>query len=152
MNFAPLSVTVAGVTKSYTAADQAAAFEQLINNDSYLSSHRGQYAERNAVFLPMVNRVDLSINQSVFHSIAGHRHTGDVRLDITNFGNLLNKNWGVSQRLVNGSILTNPKADPTGKLTYNLQNLGGNLITSPLQTNAGIADIYVMMLSFRYTF
>jgi hypothetical protein len=152
MNFAPLSVTVAGVTKSYTAADQAAAFEQLINNDSYLSSHRGQYAERNAVFLPMVNRVDLSINQSVFHSIAGHRHTGDVRLDITNFGNLLNKNWGVSQRLVNGSILTNPKADPTGKLTYNLQNLGGNLITTPLQTNAGIADIYVMMLSFRYTF
>ena len=28
----------------------------------------------------------------------------------------------------------------------------GNLITTPLQTNAGILDIYVMMLSFRYTF
>ena len=57
MNFKPL--TVSG--KTYTAADQAAAFETYINNDSYLSSHRGQYAERNAVFLPMVNRIDLSI-------------------------------------------------------------------------------------------
>ncbi len=28
MNFKPLSVTVSGVTKSYTAADQAAAFER----------------------------------------------------------------------------------------------------------------------------
>jgi hypothetical protein len=152
MNFKPLSVTVSGVTKSYTAADQAAAFETLINNDSYLSSHRGQYAERNAVFLPMVNRVDLSIFQDVIFKVAGHKNTGQIRLDITNFGNLLNKNWGVSQRLINGSILTNPTADATGKLTYNLQNLSGNLITTPLQTNAGIADIYVMMLSFRYTF
>jgi hypothetical protein len=148
MNFKPL--TASG--KTYTASDQAAAFDTLINNDSYLSSHRGQYAERNAVFLPMVNRVDLSISQDVFGTISGHKHTGQVRLDITNFGNLLNKNWGVSQRLINGSILTNPTADASGRLTYNLQNLAGNLITTPLQTNAGILDIYVMMLSFRYTF
>jgi hypothetical protein len=137
---------------AYTAAQQAAAFDQLINNDSYLSSHRGQYAERNAVFLPMVNRVDLSISQDVFHSIAGHKHSGQVRLDITNFGNLLNKSWGVGQRLVNSQILTSPQADAQGRLTYNLQTLSGQLITSPLQTSAGIADVYVMMLSFRYTF
>ena len=30
--------------------------------------------------------------------------------------------------------------------------LSGNLITTPLQTSAGINDVYVMMLSFRYTF
>jgi hypothetical protein len=155
MNFKPL--TVSG--KSYTAADQATAFEQLIQNDSYLSSHRGQYAERNAVFLPMVHRTDLSISQDLFHSLAGRRHSGQVRLDITNFGNLLNHNWGVGQRLVNSQILTNPTADASGKLTYNLQNISGNLITTPLQTTANISsiasspsDVYIMMLSFRYTF
>jgi hypothetical protein len=148
MNFKPL--TVSG--KSYTAADQAAAFETYINNDSYLSSHRGQYAERNAVFLPMVNRIDLSIMQDVIFTVAGHKNSAQVRLDITNFGNLLNNNWGVSQRLVNGSILTAPQADPTGKLSYNLQTANGNLLTSPLQTQAGVLDVYVMMLSFRYTF
>ena len=75
-----------------------------------------------------------------------------IRLDITNFGNLLNKEWGIGQRLVNGSILTAPTADATGKLSYNLQNVSGNLIAAPLQTSAGVADVYVMMLSFRYTF
>jgi hypothetical protein len=75
-----------------------------------------------------------------------------VRFDITNFGNLLNSNWGVGQRLVNNQILTSPSSDPQGRLTYNLQTLSGNLITSPLQTSAGISDVYVMMLSFRYTF
>jgi len=148
MNFKPL--TVSG--KTYTAADQAAAFEQIIQADSYLSSHRGQYAERNALFLPIVNRVDLSLSQDVFHSVAGKRHSGQVRLDISNFGNLLNHDWGVGRRVVNSQILTTPTADSAGRLTYNLQTLSGNLITTPLQTSAGINDVYVMMLSFRYTF
>jgi carboxypeptidase family protein len=150
MNFKPL--TVAGNT--YSPADQAAAFEQLIQQDSYLKSHRGQYAQRGAEFFPMVGRMDLSITQDVFHSISGAKHSGQIRLDITNFGNLLNKNWGVSQRVIatNGQILTSPTADANGALTYNLQNLNGKLITSTFQTNAGTSDVYVMMLSFRYGF
>jgi hypothetical protein len=153
MNFK--SLTVSGVT--YTPDQQAQAFEQLIQNDKYLSSHRGQYAERNAVFLPMVHRVDLSLTQDLFATLKGKRHTGQIRLDITNFGNLLNKNWGVSQRLVTQSlnqatILTSPTVDSQGRLTYNLNTSSGALITSPLQTQAGISDVYVMMLSFRYTF
>jgi hypothetical protein len=161
MNFRPLTIaaTATAPARSYSAADQATAFEQLIQNDSYLRSHRGQYAERNAVFLPMVNRTDLSVTQDVFGKIGGHQHTGQIRLDITNFGNLLNHNWGVGQRLVNTQILTSASADPSGRLSYNLQTSAGNLITNPLQTSATIAsisgqasDVYIMMLSFRYTF
>ena len=148
MNFVPF--TAGG--KTFAAADQAAAFEQYIQADNYLSSRRGQYAERGAVFLPFVNRTDLSLTQDIFHSIAGRRHSGSIRLDITNFGNLLNHNWGVGQRIVNSQILTNGVADAAGKLSYRMQLLNGNLITTPLQTTAGTADVYVMMLSFRYTF
>src|SRR5262249_40080372 len=67
MNFKPL--TVSGKTSS--AADQAAAFDQYIQNDDYLRSHRGQYAERGGVFNPLVNRIDLSIMQDVFHKLGG---------------------------------------------------------------------------------
>jgi len=148
MNFK--SFTLNGAT--ITPAQQAAAFEQYIENDSYLSSHRGQYAVRNAVMVPLVNRVDLSITQDVFHTIAGKRHSGQIRLDITNFGNLLNHNWGVGQRLINNQILTNPSVDAQGRLTYQLQTFNGQLLTTPWQTTAGISDVYVMMLSFRYTF
>jgi Carboxypeptidase regulatory-like domain len=148
MNFKPL--TVSG--KTFTAADQAAAFEQYIQNDDYLKSHRGQYAERNGFYSPLVSRIDLSLMQDVFHKVGGARHSGQIRLDITNFGNLLNHNWGVSQRLVNNQILTSPTADAQGRLTYNMQSANGALLTTPWQTNAGISDVYVMMLSFRYQF
>ena len=134
------------------AQQQAQAFEAFINQDPYLSKHRGQYAQRNAVFLPFVQRADLSIIQDVFKSLSGHRHSGQVRLDITNVGNLLNKNWGLGQRLVNNQILTTPTVDANGALAYRMQLSSGALITSPFQTTAGIADVYVMMLSFRYGF
>jgi archaellum component FlaG (FlaF/FlaG flagellin family) len=149
MNFRPLPATGG---RTFTPADQAAAFEQLIQADSYLNSRRGQYAQRGGVFLPIVNRVDVSLSQDLFHSFAGRKHAGQVRLEMINFGNLLNSNWGVGQRLINTQILTSPSADATGRLSYQMQTLSGNLINTPLQTSAGIADVYVLMLSFRYTF
>ena len=59
---------------------------------------------------------------------------------------------------VNGfSEIATPKAvasttDANGALTYNLQTLGGNLITTPFQTNTSTSGVYVMILSFRYGF
>ena len=51
------------------------------------------------MFLPLVKRIDFSVSQELFRSFGGHRHSGQIRLDITNFGNLLNHDWGVAQRL-----------------------------------------------------
>ena len=71
----------------------------------------------------MFNRVDLSVMQDVFKNIGGKRNAGQIRLDITNFGNLLNQQLGrranasLPQRLpANGAqILTNPAADAQGR-------------------------------------
>ena len=110
MNFQ--TFTTGGTT--FTAADQASAFEAHIDQDAYPSKHRGQYAGCNAVFFPMVKRLDLSVTQEVFHDLAGGRHSGQVRLDITNFGNLLNHDWGASQRIIQNRILTSPGMDASG--------------------------------------
>ena len=162
MNFKPLTVTGSGgvVLATFTAQQQADAFEAYIQQDKYLREHRGQYAERGAVFYPMVNRVDFSITQDLFKSISGRRHSGQVRLDITNFGNLLNHNWGVGQSIIQNRILTNPSTDSQGRLTYNFATIntsaGPALLSKTFQTTAAIAqsasDVYVMMISFRYTF
>jgi hypothetical protein len=151
MSFATFSTTGANA-RTFTAEQQAQAFETYINNDPYLSAHRGEYAQRNAVFLPRITRMDLSLVQDVFKTLHGARHGGQIRLDITNFGNLLNSDWGVSQRIRQNQILTNAAVDAAGKLTYRMALQNGDLFTQPYQTNAGIADVYVMMLSFRYTF
>jgi hypothetical protein len=156
MNFLPLTATSNGVTRTFSAQDQAAAFDAYINQDAYLSSHRGQYAQRGAVFYPLVKRLDLSITQDLFRSLGGRRHSGQLRLDITNFGNLLNHDWGVGVSMVNNRILTSATADAAGKLAYKLAYIntatGPQLISNTFQTTAGTADVYVMMLSFRYTF
>jgi len=51
-----------------------------------LSSHRGEYTKRNGARTPWNHRADVRIIQSVKNV--------DITFDITNFGNLLNKDWG----------------------------------------------------------
>ena len=162
MNFSPFTVG----SRTFTADEQAQAFEAYINQDKYLSKHRGEYATRGGVFYPMMKRMDLSLVQDVFKNIAGKRNAGQFRIDITNFGNLLNQNWGVSQRLVvpvtaaNGAqILTNPAVDAQGRATYRLAVANGQLVTKSFQSNTLLSsnqtsgsDVYQFMLSFRYSF
>jgi hypothetical protein len=76
---------------TFTPAQQAAAFNTYIDNSPCLSKYRGQILERNVCKLPFSNQVDLAIRQSI-PSIRGQRVS--VQVDITNFGNLINKNWG----------------------------------------------------------
>jgi hypothetical protein len=148
MNFVPF--TAGG--RAFTAAEQAAAWDAYIAQDAYLSKHRGQYAERGAVFLPLVKRIDLSVSQDIFHVFGGQKHSGQIRLDITNFGNLLNDKWGVSQRLVQNQILTNAAADGQGRVSYRMAVVNNALPTTTFQTTTFATDVYTLMLSFRYNF
>jgi hypothetical protein len=150
---------------TFTADQQATAFEAYIAQDNYLSAHRGEYARRGAVFLPLVHRADFSLTQDVFKNIKGKRNAGQFRIDIINVGNLLDHNWGVSQRLVvpitqayGAQLLTNPGIDAQGRATYRMAVAGGALVTSTFQPNNSVStfgvgsDVYQFMLSFRYTF
>jgi hypothetical protein len=148
MNFA--TFTQSG--RTFTGAEQAAAFEAYIQQDDYLRERRGQYAERGAVFLPIFSRMDISVMQDIFGNLGGRRHSGQVRLDINNFGNLLNSDWGVGDRLIRNQILTNPAVDAQGRATYRLAVVNNELLTRSFETTAGQSDVWSMMISFRYTF
>ncbi len=129
MNFR--TFTAGGIT--FTAAQQAEAFEAYIAQDKYLSEHRGEYAERGAVFLPLLHKLDLSVTQDVFKNIKGKRNAGQFRIDIQNFGNLLNSNWGVGQRVIRNNILTTPAADASGRLSYRMQVVNNQLVRKTLR-------------------
>jgi hypothetical protein len=155
MNF--VAFTQGGTT--FTAEQQAAAFEAYINQDKYLREHRGEYAERGGVWNPIVKRMDLSIIQDVFHNIGGTRNAGQFRIDFTNFGNLLNHNWGVGQRLVvpitqayGAQLLSAAGPDAQGRASYRMAVASGQLVTKTFQTSTGLGDVYQFMLSFRYSF
>jgi hypothetical protein len=137
---------------TYTAAEQAAAWDAYINQDSYLSTRRGQYAERNGVLYPMVFRLDFSVAQDLFKDLGSARHSLQFRADFLNFSNLLNHDWGVGQRMVNSQPLTNPGVDAQGRATYRMRVVNNQLMNTTWETTASESDVYRIQFSLRYTF
>ena len=155
MNFQTFTHTNGRV---FTAAEQAAAWSAYIEQDSYLSDRRGDYAQRGAVFLPLVKRLDFSVAQDLFTSLKGRRHEFQFRVDMLNFGNLLNDNWGVSQRLINNAPLIVPSAaqggpvDAQGRAQYRLRVVNNELMTRSLEQTADLNDVWRIQFSLRYSF
>ncbi len=137
---------------TFTAQQQADAWEKYIQQDDYLKANRGKYAQRNAVFQPKLFRTDLSAAQEITREVGGKTNGLEVRIDVLNFGNLLNKNWGLSQRFVSNSPLTTPVADASGKLTYRLRNVNNVLMDHTYEPSALLGDVYRFQLSLRYNF
>jgi hypothetical protein len=148
MNF----VTFTAGANTFTAAQQADAFEAYISQDKYLSAHRGEYAQRGAVMLPLLHKLDFGFTQDVFKNIKGRRNAGQFRIDVQNFGNMLNSNWGAGQRVIRNNILTTPAVDAAGRLSYRMQVVNNQLVSSTFESTSGLLDVYQFMLSFRYSF
>jgi hypothetical protein len=136
-----------------TPEAQAAALDKYIDQDEYLSSRRGQYAERNGVLQPMVASIDLSIVQEFFIMVGGKKNSLQVRADIFNFGNMLNNKWGVGDRFINNSILQYRSLNASGEPVYRLTaDASGVLPTNTYQKSAGLGDVWQAQLGVRYTF
>ena len=150
MNFLPIVGT--GGAPSFSAAQQQDAWEAYIRQDPYLRKRRGQYAERNAVFLPQVLRADASLAQEIFRPAFGARNALQVRLDVFNVTNLLDKNWGVGRQLVSNQPLAAAGASAAGAAQYRMRVVNGQLLSQTFQRTAGVNDVYRMQLGVRYTF
>ena len=148
MNFVPLTV---GAT-TYTRQQQQTAWTAFINQDKYLSSHRGQYMQRNAVFLPIVWKLDGSITQDIGQLTRGRPNSLQFRVDILNLTNLLNTNWGQSYFFVTTQPLVYKGVDANGAPTYTLQTTGGKLISGSFSKSASTGDVWRINLSIRYSF
>jgi hypothetical protein len=90
-----------------TPAQQWAELDAFINQDDYLSKHRGEIAERFGALNPWYSDVDVRVLQDLGLAQAGGRsHTLQLSLDLLNVGNLLDSNWGV--RKVASASATSP--------------------------------------------
>lgn len=81
-------------TMKWSTAADAVAFEKFIRSDSYLSSHRGQWAERNGGISPFESHIDLQIAEDIYYDRKNGRKL-EVTLDVLNLTNLLNREWGL---------------------------------------------------------
>jgi hypothetical protein len=141
----------------YTAAHQSAMFFKYIEQDEYLRSRMGKYAERNGAQMPWRNQFDLRIAQDIFTDIGGKKNSLQFTLDIFNFANWLNKEWGIVKTVNNGSILQPRNVGsivPGGATvpTFSLAADRGAPITSTFRDNNSLASTYYMQFGLRYTF
>ena len=104
------------------------------------------------MFLPTLFRTDLSITQDIFTNIRGSKNAIQVRADILNFGNLLSKDWGGSQRLVTNQPLVLQTTPASGVPLYRLRNVGTNLVNKTFERTVSEFDVWRMQLGLRYTF
>jgi outer membrane receptor protein involved in Fe transport len=127
------------------------ALNSFINNNDYLSSHRGQIAGRNADTNPWVNYVDVHISQDI-PIIQGHRFT--INWDILNLMNLINKDWGWNSSVFSTYIM----ARKAGTVSAAGPDQGRNVYTfyAPANNTPFTAGNYSsrwqMQFGVRYTF
>ncbi|WP_113662267.1 TonB-dependent receptor [Pedobacter nanyangensis] len=122
-----------------------------INQDEYLRTRRGQYAERNGAEYPWANRFDVRIMQeirTIFGKENGNRF--QLSMDIINFGNLLNKNWGITKiPSLNTPLVYQGRDAATNKPKYTVNT---NLSNSTFRNNTNFASRYQIQIGARYAF
>lgn len=148
-----------GTTINYfwSAAAQSASFFSYVDQDKYLKSRKGQYAERNGALLPWRNNFDAKIMQEFFVKAGGKRNTIQVSLDILNVANLINCNWGIADYYNQNNILVNTNnssvvAGGTVKPTFRLNPYNNAMLRNTTRENIGYGSTYSMQIGIRYIF
>ncbi len=136
-----------------SAQDQWEMLDAFIAGDDYLSTRRGQYAERNGARLPFTSVLDLRIAQDFGLKLGNDWQRFQVTLDVLNLGNLLNKNWGASYFVGNDLFALidyeGYDEDPvsgakTPQFTFETPNNVSNV--------SGLSSRWRMQLGLRYMF
>jgi hypothetical protein len=154
-----------GSVAQLEAVAEADAFDRYIDRVACLRENRGKILGRNACRNPWVNEVDVSVGQNLR---AFGQQNLQLRLDVINFANLLNKRWGW-QNFSDQNNTCGPICSATTLLTHQGNVLPAGLpagtTSSPLAQgiytfnkamkpwNADNASSnYRMQLSIRYSF
>ncbi len=148
-------------TKTVTAKEQSDAFFAFVNQDKYLSKHKGEYAEAYAARAPWVHRFDVRFLQDFNIKCGNNVNTLQLSLDILNVGNLINSKWGVMKNMANshsGRILQSAGRDDNNMPTFTMRDLGidrEGTVKYPTQTytrDIHYGQCWSIQVGLRYMF
>lgn len=136
------------------AADRK-AFWAFVDQDKYLSSHKGEYAEAYAARSPWYHTFDFRIVEDFCFKVGGKDQTFQLSLDIMNVGNLINSNWGlyttndVSNYCM---ILKYEGMDANNVPNYSMYKVNGEYPTETYSTYSSYTQCWRMQFGVRYIF
>ena len=135
-------------TVATDAAAQWAALDAFIEQDDYLSTRRGEYAERNGAMLPWFSQLDIKAIQDIDLKLEGKTNTVQLSLDVLNFGNLMNSAWGVRQLATTWNPVSVNGVDANGVPYFSFNT---NLTESYFD-DTSIASKWQMQFGVHYLF
>ncbi len=145
---------VKGEVAFTTSADEDAFFA-FIEQDKYLSKHKGEYAEAYAARAPWVNRIDLRFVQDFSIKTGSARNTLQLSVDVLNAGNLLNSKWGVYKNMAisnNGAILKYDARDANNVPRYSMVQVSGAYPTQTYSSYLDYNQCWRLQIGLRYIF
>lgn len=153
--FIPTEQQISDGSFRFVSADDATRFMDFVNNDAYLSAHKGEYAEGYAVFSPWVHRVDFSYKHDFQLKCGKNTNTLQLNFDVKNVLNLFNSSWGVSKYmntdLNSGRILQYEGVDKDGYPTFSTPAaVSGN--TQTWIYNSAVGQCWYASVGIKYMF
>lgn len=140
----------------FTSQADEDAFFKFMEQDSYLKSHKGQYAEAYGVRAPWLHRFDLRLTRDYMIKAHGSKHILQFSLDVLNVGNLFNSKWGVSKNnnvANNGQILKYDGKDKNNTPSFSFAKDGdGNYLTKSFDRNYYYGETWKLQIGVRYIF
>jgi outer membrane receptor protein involved in Fe transport len=147
-----------GDVKFVSTADEDAFFK-FMEQDKYLSSHKGEYAQAYMVNAPWVHNFDFRLTQDFKLQFGETVNTLQLSLDVLNFGNLLNSKWGIPKNMAkinNGAILKYEGKDASNTPSYSFVKVkeGDNMVypTETFTTDYYYGNTWKLQLGVRYIF
>jgi hypothetical protein len=131
------------------------AFFAFMDQDKYLSSHKGQYAEAYTARAPWVNRLDFRFVQDFSIKAGTTRNTLQFTVDLLNVGHLLNPSWGVYQNMAisnYGAILKYEGKDAGNVPRYSMVKVNNEYPTKTFSDYLNINQAWSLQLGLRYIF
>ncbi|SDW94970.1 Carboxypeptidase regulatory-like domain-containing protein [Lutibacter oricola] len=130
---------------NFTSPGDAAAFEQFIQQDDYLSEHRGEYFKRYGALAPWRGKWDFKLMQELKLK-NGHRV--EFSANVLNIGNMLNSDWGLVQLPANQQPL-GVTVDPVSKAPTYTFNADSN---KTFVYDSSLISRWQAQFGLRYTF
>jgi hypothetical protein len=137
----------------WSTPQDAAAYFAYAAQDPYLSKHQGEYALRNGAYSPWNKRLDMRFMQDFKIKAGKTMNTLEFSIDVINFLNLLNSDWGLNQSTNTTSPITYGGRDATtGKLKASMQKIGGQYVMKSFKDPTSVSGTYGIQLGLRYLF
>lgn len=154
ITFEAIPAGTSGYKTAYSAQEQSDIFFAFIEQDDYLKTRKGKYAERNGATSPWRNQVDVRLSQEIFKN-AKTKNSFEFNADIFNVGNLINSSWGTIKFVNNQGILIPRNRDLMGgatRPTFRLNSNSGDIVRTTFGTAQTISSTYYAQFGFRYRF